>query len=129
MSDNELENPWFVEELEEFLYFCCPECDLKDQSRENFLEHALNQHPKSKNSLYKFEIKDEPLEPLDDNEKNQIFENDTFYDDEKEEEYLQNDELSSDFFGFEDQEIETEEKNGTHIIFIINAGNIVPKIM
>ena len=118
MSDNELENPWFVEELEEFLYFCCPECDLKDQSRENFLEHALNQHPKSKNSLYKFEIKDEPLEPLDDNEKTQVFENDTFYDDEKEEEYLQNDELSSDFFGFEDQEIETEEKKVTQISFL-----------
>ena len=107
MSENELENPWFVEELEEFLYFCCPECDLKDQSRENFLEHALNQHPKSKDSLYKFEIKDEPL---DDSEKNQLFENDTFCDDENEEEYLQNDELSSDFFGLENQEIETEVK-------------------
>ena len=23
------ENPWMVEELEEFLYYCCPECDEK----------------------------------------------------------------------------------------------------
>ena len=40
-------NPWSVRNLEEFQYYCCPECNLKDHSRENFLEHALNQHPNS----------------------------------------------------------------------------------
>ena len=29
------ENPWTVENLEEFLYFCCPECDERNQSKEN----------------------------------------------------------------------------------------------
>ena len=49
------ENPWFVENLEEFLYYCCPECDLSResifQSRELFLEHALETHPKAKSYL------------------------------------------------------------------------------
>ena len=34
-------NPWTVEHLEEFLYYCCPECDEKSQSKELFLQHAL----------------------------------------------------------------------------------------
>ena len=39
-------NPWNVDEgLEHFLYYCCPECDMKSNSRELFLQHALNFHP------------------------------------------------------------------------------------
>ena len=44
-------NPWAVESLENFLYYCCPECDMKNTSREDFLEHALNQHPLVKECL------------------------------------------------------------------------------
>ena len=40
-------NPWQVESLEEFLYFCCPECSNKSQNRELFVHHALLHHPKS----------------------------------------------------------------------------------
>ena len=50
----EIENPWNVENLEEFLYFCCPECDLKDQSKIEFLQHALEQHPKAKECVQQF---------------------------------------------------------------------------
>ena len=59
---NNIENPWNVENLEEFLYFCCPECDLKDQSKMQFLQHALNQHPNAKGSVQKFIIKEETFE-------------------------------------------------------------------
>ena len=60
-NDNN-ENPWSVSNLNEFLYFCCPECDLKDHSKEHFLQHALNEHPKAKNWVQKFhEIKEEPF--------------------------------------------------------------------
>ena len=38
-------NPWLVEELEEFLYFCCPECDEKCRAKDLFLKHAFCQHP------------------------------------------------------------------------------------
>ena len=46
----ETKNPWEVEHLEEFLFFCCPECDLSRetiyQSKDLFIQHALNHHPK-----------------------------------------------------------------------------------
>ena len=38
-------NPWMVEELEEFLYFCCPECDGKYRAKDPFLKHAFCHHP------------------------------------------------------------------------------------
>ena len=39
------DNPWAVESLEDFLHYCCPECDVKSQSRDFFLDHALLNHP------------------------------------------------------------------------------------
>ena len=58
------ENPWNVDNLEEFLYFCCPECDLKESSKMNFLQHALEQHPKAKecDKFHNFIVKEEPYE-------------------------------------------------------------------
>ena len=53
------ENPWTVATLEEFLYFCCPECDERNQSRELFIEHALNHHQKAQECLIKFIVKAE----------------------------------------------------------------------
>ena len=35
-------NPWEVaDNLDQFLYFCCPECDEREKSKELFLQHAL----------------------------------------------------------------------------------------
>lgn len=45
-------NPWFVTTLDEFLYYCCPECDEKNKSKELFLEHAINNHPKAKGHFF-----------------------------------------------------------------------------
>ena len=57
------QNPWSVTNIEDFLYFCCPECDVKDQSKELFLKHALDQHPNSKAYLeYYLQIKKEKEE-------------------------------------------------------------------
>ncbi len=39
------DNPWAVESVEDFLHYCCPECDVKSQSRDMFLDHALLNHP------------------------------------------------------------------------------------
>ena len=49
----EQENPWVVEELEEFLYFCCPECDEKCQAKGHFFsDHsALTNRPDAKTQL------------------------------------------------------------------------------
>ena len=59
-----LECPWNVESLEDFLYYCCPECDEKSQSREDFLCHALAYHPSSNNYLMPLEVKQEVKEKI-----------------------------------------------------------------
>ena len=58
-------NPWNVDTLEEFLYFCCPECDLRDQSKVTFLQHALEKHPEAKDYVIQFNefiVKEEEVE-------------------------------------------------------------------
>ena len=54
-----LECCWNVESLEDFLYYCCPDCAERKQSRDDFLHHALNQHPVSNDYLFKFCVKKE----------------------------------------------------------------------
>ena len=44
-------NPWSVSQLEEFLYFCCPECEGKYHSKETFVLHAFEKHPMAKDYL------------------------------------------------------------------------------
>ena len=39
----ELDNPWDVYNLDEFLYFCCPECEIKKPNRIEFVKHACVQ--------------------------------------------------------------------------------------
>ena len=60
-------NPWLVNNLDDFLYYCCPECGLKDKSKEIFLQHALETHPNAKNSLSK-KTKLVKHEPFDDDQ-------------------------------------------------------------
>ena len=38
-------NPWEVSSLYEFNYFCCPECDSKSPSAQEFINHASSNHP------------------------------------------------------------------------------------
>ena len=47
-------NPWSSGNLDEFLYYCCPECDVKDKSTESFLQHALDCHPLSEDYFKTF---------------------------------------------------------------------------
>ena len=47
-----VKNPWSaVGNLNDFLYFCCPECPAKDRSMKKFVTHALKQHPNAKDFL------------------------------------------------------------------------------
>ena len=70
---DEEENPWSVKNLDEFLYFCCPECHVKDSSQEKFIKHALEHHPKAKHYLEPFIIKEEFYENDEDKAKNYKF--------------------------------------------------------
>ena len=65
-EENSNYNPWSVSDLDVFLYFCCPECDVKDHSKEEFIKHAFTEHPKSKECLQMFHIKKE-IEEYDEN--------------------------------------------------------------
>ena len=51
--------PWIVESLEDFLHYCCPECNDRNQSRDSFIQHALSNHPNAKNYLAQFIVKNE----------------------------------------------------------------------
>ena len=43
--------PWSVNCLEDFLFFCCPECDHRDHSKDSFLQHAFKIHPEAKDVI------------------------------------------------------------------------------
>ena len=72
MEEDEFVSPWSVTNLEEFLYFCCPECDVRDQSREDFIQHALNCHPTARKHIETFMIKREIFSNGENNVKSEI---------------------------------------------------------
>ena len=43
--------PWDVASLEDFLYYCCPECDLKVKDPDFFYAHAVQNHSKAQIAL------------------------------------------------------------------------------
>ena len=51
MDIEEKYNPWNVSNLEEFLYYCCPECDCRILSRSDFINHAVINHPRSQDII------------------------------------------------------------------------------
>ena len=59
-------SPWNVNKLEDFLHYCCPECEEKNQSRNEFIQHAQNQHPESIAYLFRFHAKEEVLDSASD---------------------------------------------------------------
>ena len=44
-------NPWVVEDITAFLFYNCPECDLKEKDPEKFKGHAIENHERAKISL------------------------------------------------------------------------------
>ena len=72
MNDDTEINPWDVYNVEEFLYFCCPECDEKNQSKDMFINHALSQHPRAKQSFGILRVKQEIVEQEEYESKNNI---------------------------------------------------------
>ena len=37
-------NPWKVQNISEFVYFCCPECVFRSKEDSSFQAHALQNH-------------------------------------------------------------------------------------
>ncbi len=57
-----MENPWAVGSLDDFLHYCCPECDTKCQSKESFINHALVNHPQAKTAIPDLVLQNEEAE-------------------------------------------------------------------
>ena len=53
MVVTENENHWNVKSLYEFQFFNCPTCPFKNYSKQDFVNHAFDAHPKSKYYLMK----------------------------------------------------------------------------
>ena len=53
-------NPWKVMSLDEFLFYCCPECDEKTQDYAEFFHHAVLTHELAQETLGSNEVKLEP---------------------------------------------------------------------
>ena len=97
-----MSSPWFVTNLDEFRFYFCPECELKEKSIDTFLQHAIAQHPNSKEYLEIFDIKKEPNENSID-----------FYDDNSDYDY----QVAYPMIKYEDlEEIEDEEEKLYDII-------------
>lgn len=47
MLPDDQQNPWRVNSIRDFSFFCCPECDYKAKAEDTFEQHAVNLHPLS----------------------------------------------------------------------------------
>ena len=67
---SEPDNSWCVSTIEEFLHYCCPDCDvkMKMEDKENFVRHALSEHPASASYIGQLIIKEEFVEDEEDQE-------------------------------------------------------------
>ena len=70
--NSDMINPWSCQSLYDYLYFCCPECESKCQMKQDFVNHAILEHPVSLSFFKK----------IDDNSIDDVsFPNNTFEDD------------------------------------------------
>ena len=56
MEIEEKFNPWNVTSIEDFLFYCCPECDNKTVTKSDFIQHAKCNHPRSQNIICSLEV-------------------------------------------------------------------------
>ena len=47
-NENPATNPWTVNAVNAFSFFCCPECDYKSKAVPLFMNHAAKNHPDAK---------------------------------------------------------------------------------
>ena len=57
-----LKNPWAVDSLDNFSFYCCPECDIRSQNKQEFINHAFLKHPVGAPALHL--IKDQTVQGL-----------------------------------------------------------------
>ena len=55
-------NPWHVTSLQDFQYFCCPECDCRHKDAQTFIDHALLSHEQAKETFVNLQLIPKPEE-------------------------------------------------------------------
>ena len=65
-------NPWKVQSIHDFNYFCCPECVFRSKEEIHFQEHALQNHEESKTFFHNVSV-------LPNLVNQDIFDNDQYY--------------------------------------------------
>ena len=55
------ENPFDVESIDEFLFYCCPQCEIKCKDGKSFIEHATQTHEQAKEVPLYFEDEEMPM--------------------------------------------------------------------
>ena len=60
-SKYEFQSPWKVENLDEYLFYCCPECDHKTKTKSLFIDHACKVHEGAKECLVQVKIESDSL--------------------------------------------------------------------
>ena len=73
-------NPWYVINLEDFLFYCCPECDSKSKDSQDFINHALL-HEQAKETLVNLHLIPKPEEIKTEVEEDQDIKYEVKYDD------------------------------------------------
>ena len=106
-------NPWNVSNLDDFLHYCCPECDVRHESRTLFINHAIDEHPKSRHFLSIFDLKQDnesfELDQFEDFGDTEMYEDDLEYSD---------DEMKNgDFIKVEETETDIKEEEVIRDIF------------
>ena len=49
-------NPWQVTSKDDFLFYCCPECDMKSKDYDLLYEHAVESHELAKQTLVRHSV-------------------------------------------------------------------------
>ena len=57
-------NPWLVNSHKDFLWYCCPECDMKSKEYDRFYNHAIYSHDLARKTLMKTPPKGQTITKL-----------------------------------------------------------------
>ena len=69
-------NPWTVDAVNDFSYFCCPECDFKSKAVPTFINHAAKNHPNAKEFIDSHDFLKQEIKYEDyDMKENVVYEN------------------------------------------------------
>lgn len=70
-------NPWTSSNIDDFLHYCCPECDLKTKDGATFYEHAIHAHERAYKALALpdqiVNLQDQDDNPTIKNEKGEVY--------------------------------------------------------